>query len=193
MASAKDPISDGVTTETGDAPEPGNDEAIVYVDGKATSVKTSVSAGQVEVVLSNGIRVAISGQSPAGTALTVGSDGVIEVSKADKVRVVASGMLADSRFGVVLFSEPVNIASGRVNADGQVDTVAPIPSSVSGGRHTLQLNGIDENNKLVSVSTPINVKSEGTSTIGRVVIAVIVLALLVAIALPASIRRRRRT
>ena len=90
-----------------------------------------------------------------------------------------------------MFSDPVNIASGRARADGVVEATAAIPTNASGGRHTLQLNGIDAQNKLVSISTALDVKSDGSSALGKAVLAVLVLALLGAVVLPATMRRRR--
>lgn len=162
------------------------------VDGKAVAVKTRVRAGQVEVELDGGIRVAISGRTPTGAPLTVGSDGVIEVTTLDNVTVVATGMGPGSRYGLVMFSEPVTIGSGVADADGNISATADIPSSTPSGRHTLQLNGTDASGKVVSVSTALRVRGEESSVFNTIVLAVLVLALCVAVAIPATLRRRRR-
>jgi len=59
------------------------------------------------------------------------------------------------------------------------------------GRHTLQVNGLDASNKIVSVSAAVDVTGEGSSPLGRAVLIVIALALIVAVALPTTLRRRR--
>ena len=180
-----------MTTESGAEPEPEDGEAIVYVDGNPTSVKTTSLAGRVEVELSNGIRIAFSAQSPAGAALAVGKNGVLELSPSDSIRVVASGFGGAVPYGMVMFSEPVSLARGTTTEDGSVDASATLPGTIGSGRHTLQVNTFDPAGKVVSVSTPVDVAGDGNSAFGRVVLVVLVIALAVAIVIPASMRRRR--
>lgn len=141
--------------------------------------------------LENGVRVGFSGLTATDTVLTVGADGVLTLSRSDYLRVVASGFLPESRFGVVMFSDPVKVADGTAGTEGDIDAKFRIPEVLEPGRHTLQVNGVDSSNRVVSVSAPVDVAGESTSPLGRAVLIVIVLALIIAVVLPAGLRRRR--
>lgn len=141
--------------------------------------------------LENGVRIGFSGLTPTDTVLTVGADGVLTLSRSDYLRVVASGFLPESRFGVVMFSDPVKVADGTAGTEGDIDAKFRVPEVLEPGRHTLQVNGLDASNKIVSVSAAVDVTGEGSSPLGRAVLIVIALALIVAVALPTTLRRRR--
>lgn len=185
-------MTEGVLTSTGVAPKPADGEIIAYFNGKATTLKSSVSNGILQVELPNGVRIAVGGSSSTNTPLAVGPDGVLRLSKADSVRIVASGMSPGSRYGLVVFSDPVKLGDGTADADGNINSTIKLASAIPAGRHTLQINGTSSLNRLVSISTPIQIYGKSSSNFGRAVLAALVLALIIAVTLPASFRRRRR-
>ena len=186
-----DPVVDGVKSSTGEAPKPDAGEAIVIIDGEPTSVKLTTTDDRVEVQLASGVRLAISAFTAANSSVTIGKDGVIRMSPEDSFRIVASDLKPASRFGIVMFSEPKKIGSGVTTATGELSAEIAVPQDAESGRHTIQVNAFDKNNKVVSISTPIEILGEGSSAIGKVVLFVLVAALVVAVMLPASLRRRR--
>lgn len=155
------------------------------------SVKTTSIDGRVEVVTASGIRVAISGLDASDNPLEVGSDGTIIVDRANSIRVVASGLQPDSQYGVIMFSDPVQLGKGRTSITGEVLATVKLPSDVDAGRHTLQLNAVDKDDNLVSISTPIEVRGNDSSPIGPAVYVTLIAALIAAVFIPTTVRRRR--
>lgn len=177
---------------TGEAPKPQAGEAIVIINGEATSVKLTTTNNRVEVELPSGVRLAISAFNPANSSVTIGEDGVIRMGSEDSFRIVASDLKPGSKFGIVMFSEPKKIGSGVTTATGELTADVSVPSDAESGRHTIQVNAFDKNNKVVSISTPIEILGDGPSAVGRVVLIVILAALIAAVMIPSSVRRRRR-
>lgn len=187
-----DPIIDGVKSSSGEAPKPQAGEAIVIINGEATSVKLTTTNNRVEVELPSGVRLAISAFNPANSSVTIGEDGVIRMGSEDSFRIVASDLKPGSKFGIVMFSEPKKIGNGVTTENGDLAADVSVPTDADAGRHTIQINAFDKNNEVVSISTPIEILGKGSSAIGRVVLFVIFAALVVAVMIPSSLRRRRR-
>ena len=164
---------------------------MVFVNGKKSVLKSAVREGFIEIELPGAIRLAMSGLSPAGAPAPINPSGVIQLNQGDSLRIVASGFLPGARYAILMFSQRIELSTGH-NVDGSVNVTAKVPEGLTDGRHTLQVNGANVYNSVVSISTPVDVVVEGSSAFGRAILVALVCALLVAAALPAGLGRRRR-
>lgn len=164
----------------------------MIIGGKELSVKATNSGDRLEVELPNGVRLSLSGISSDNTAISIGTDGIVRLKKEDSVRIVASDFKPKSQFGVVMFSEPLPLGSGLTSNEGRIELVVKFPTDVDAGRHTVQVNGLDNDNKVLSISMPMEILGDGSSAIGRVGLLTLLLALGIAILLPSTLRKRKR-
>lgn len=91
-----------------------------------------------------------------------------------------------------MFSEPLPLGSGLTSNEGRIELVVKFPTDVDAGRHTVQVNGLDNDNKVLSISMPMEILGDGSSAIGRVGLLTLLLALGIAILLPSTLRKRKR-
>jgi hypothetical protein len=66
-----------------------------------------------------------------------------------------------------------------------------VPAGTPAGRHTVQVVGADTDNSLVSVSLPVEINGAGAVPIGRLVLIVLMIALVVAVFIPARLRKKQ--
>jgi outer membrane protein OmpA-like peptidoglycan-associated protein len=85
----------------------------------------------------------------AGSSLSARSGDLIEFS--------VVGLVGNSVFKVIAYSEPTLLATLRVNADGTLTAKVSIVSSLPAGRHTLQFESVNLDGSPLIVSFPLEV------------------------------------
>jgi hypothetical protein len=110
----------------------------------------------------------------------------------EEVDVSGRGFIPGTTYTVFMFSEPVELARGEVDPQGEVITAVRAPKDIERGAHTLQINGVGVGGEVVSMSLGFEILEREDNTV-RVVFTLsfaILLALLGG--RPLFTRRRQR-
>ena len=92
----------------------------------------------------------------AGAVLPLSGSGLLARS-GDLIEFSAEGLVGNSVFKVVAYSEPTLLATLRVNADGTLSARVSIVSALPTGRHTLQFETVNLDGSPLIVSFPLEV------------------------------------
>jgi hypothetical protein len=80
-------------------------------------------------------------------------DGILRAVKGQTITVSGEGLTPGSTYSAWLFSEPTKLGEGKVGADSKFEKVFFVPQDLATGEHTLQINGINSDKKVVSLTT----------------------------------------
>jgi hypothetical protein len=80
-------------------------------------------------------------------------DGILRAVKGQTITVEGDGLTPGSKFSVWLFSEPTKLGEGIVSDDSTFKQVFMVPDGLPTGSHTLQINGMNSDKKVVSLTT----------------------------------------
>lgn len=168
-------------------------ETTVLIRGEEVVVNTVQEDGQLVMTLPNNVVVRIGARVAGGASAQVGPDGVLRAYRNSEVVVELKGLVPGTTFTVFMFSTPIELGRGSVNADGTVSQTVKLPGIAEIGSHTLQVNGVGPGGEVVSVSMGIKVEKKQSNTAAAIlaISAAILLALLGG--RPIFTRRRRRS
>lgn len=174
------------------APELSSGESGALVDGE--EVDTTLTRSNNALVVSGaGIEASVYGMSPEGTRIDLDEDGLLRLETQDQVVVEAAGYEAGNVVDVWMYSTPTRLGQLRVDATGAITGSFQLPESLTVGDHRVVLNG--ENNRGQDVTLGIGVsvgEVDQSSLASRLLIIVPVsLAILAALIIPTTLRRRR--
>ena len=176
----------------GKAPDLEAGEATAFIRGQSVSVKVEQVKDTMVLTLPNKVKVTIGRASPESKSVSVASDGVLRVYRKDFVDVVATGLVPGTTYTIFMFSQPIELGRGVVDANGRVVITVQVPQDVATSEHTLQVNGVGPGGEIVTTSIGISVLKKTSNTL----VTVLVLSLAILIALlggrPIYIGRRRR-
>jgi hypothetical protein len=113
--------------------------------GMTLSVPESLNVAPIEV--------AIQTTDVKGQNMPTPDDGIIRAVKGQTITVAGDGLTPGSKFSVWLFSEPTKLGEGIVSDDSTFKKVFLIPDELETGSHTLQINGMSSDKKVVSLTT----------------------------------------
>ena len=99
------------------------------------------------------IQMAIQSTDIKGQNMPAPDDGIIRAIKGQTITVAGDGLTPGSKFSVWLFSEPTKLGEGIVSADSTFKQVFMVPDGLPTGSHTLQINGMNSDKKVVSLTT----------------------------------------
>jgi hypothetical protein len=99
------------------------------------------------------IQVAIQTTDIKGQNIPAPDDGIIRAVKGQTITVSGDGLIPGSKFSVWLFSEPTKLGEGKVSGDSTFNKVFLVPDKLPPGSHTLQINGINTDQKVISLTT----------------------------------------
>jgi hypothetical protein len=99
------------------------------------------------------IEVAIQTTDIKGQTIPAPDDGIIRAVKGQTITVSGDGLIPGSKFSVWLFSEPTKLGEGKVSGDSTFNKVFFVPDKLPTGSHTLQINGINSDQKVISLTT----------------------------------------
>ena len=109
------------------------------------TIPESTNVAPVEVILKT---TDIEGQN-----IPASDDGILRAVKGQTITVSGEGLTPGSTYSAWLFSEPTKLGEGKVGADSKFEKVFFVPESMKTGEHTLQINGINSDKKVVSLTT----------------------------------------
>ena len=164
------------------------------MDGE--EVETSVERSDNALVVSAAdVTATIYGTNAAGERIALDADGNLQLETGDSVVVEASGYEPGSEVEIWLRSTPVQLGVRTVDATGAVSGRFAVPSSVEKGDHRVILSGVtaDGSDSVIGVGLRIGAyeKESGIST--WLIVVPVLLAVIAALVLPTTLRRRRRT
>ena len=109
------------------------------------TIPESTNVAPIEVVLKT---TDIEGQN-----IPASDDGILRAVKGQTLTVSGEGLTPGSTYSAWLFSEPTKLGEGKVGADSKFEKVFFVPQDLATGEHTLQINGINSDKKVVSLTT----------------------------------------
>jgi hypothetical protein len=138
------------------------------------------------------IEVSIQTTDIKGQNIPAPDDGIIRAVKGQTITVSGDGLTPGSTYSVWLFSEPTKLGEGKVSGDATFNKVFLVPDQLATGSHTLQINGINSDQKVVSLTTGViltevkqiqNVGDSNSDLIAYAILFIFFLLLIIAILL----------
>jgi hypothetical protein len=177
-----------MTNSLGELPKLDVGKTTVMVRGQEVEAQVVTTSENIVLRLPNDVEVIVAPTDELGNPLAVGGDGTIRLFGSQKIRVQITGLIPGTTYTAYLFSDPVEIGRGVARADGTIDELFEVPKEMSSGSHTLQVNSVGPDAEVVSVALGISVLETSNNT--RLVVALIGIAMLCALFIPLSLRRR---
>ncbi|CAB4572170.1 unannotated protein [freshwater metagenome] len=177
-----------MTNQLGELPDLEAGSTTVMIRGQEVVAQVVATSENIVMRLPNKVEVVLAPTDEQGNALGVGTDGTIRVFGSQQIRVQMSGLIPGTTYSVYLFSEPTEIGRGVARADGTINELFPVPEELESGSHTLQVNGVGPDAEVISVALGILVMETSDNT--RLVVTLIGFAMLCALFVPLSFRRR---
>lgn len=174
----------------GSSPDLSAGQSTAFVRGKKVAVKVQQVKETLVVSLPNKVKVTFGRRSGNSESIPVASDGVLRAFHQEIVDVFMVGLTPGTTYTVYMFSTPVELGRGEVQADGSVNLSLEIPKGSTFGEHTLQVNGVGPKNELVSLSMGIEVLERESNL--RLVVLVMSAAILLALLGGRPLFKRRR-
>jgi hypothetical protein len=174
------------------APELSSGEAGALVDGE--EVETTLTRSNNALVVSGaGIEASVYGMSPEGARIDLDEDGLLRLDTQDQVVVEAEGYEAGNVVDVWMYSTPTRLGQLTVDAAGLIQGSFLLPESLETGDHRVVLDGQNSRGQEVILGIGVSVgEVEQSSLLSRLLIIVPVsLAILAALIIPTTLRRRR--
>jgi hypothetical protein len=109
------------------------------------TIPETVNTAPVEVILET--------TTVTGENIPASDDGILRAVKGQTITVAGDGLNPGSTYSVWLFSTPTKLGEGKVGADSSFEKVFFIPDELKTGEHTLQINGMNADKKVVSLTT----------------------------------------
>ena len=134
------------------------------------------------------------GFDAGGAKIALDADGTLNLSQGETIKIEASGFEESSTAEVWLRSTPVRLGAVSVDVGGSLNGSFVVPKGVEAGNHRAILSGRSMSGDSAVIGVGIHVGSYGKeSNVSRWVISLaIALAVILALVIPTSTRRRRR-
>lgn len=188
------PVTTTTVVQGPQAPDAAPGEAVAVIDGE--EVETNVTRlDNALVVVAGDVNATIYGLTADGQRVALNTDGNLALQTGDTVVVEANGYGADGLVEVWLHSTPVKLGEVTVGADGAIKGSFVVPDSVETGDHRVLLSGPTKSGDTSVIGVGLRIGAWGTeSNISRwIILSTIVLAITLALVIPTTARRRRKT
>lgn len=182
------------------APKPPAPPAVV-AGGAAVQVGDSLEEPTIErsdnqlVVTAGPLKAVVGGLNPDGSVMPLEKDGSVRLRMGDKVRIKLAGFMPGRTMEAWLFSAPALLGSAKVGADGTVTATFDVPRDTPPGPHRIVVVARTKDGKPATLAVGVNVgewQKESSLTLWLIVTPIVV-AVVGALVLPATRRRRPRT
>jgi hypothetical protein len=167
-------------------------QAMAVIRGELVEVQIQEIAGTLLLSLPNGVSISLGATIGSSSSVSVSASGVLRMHQLEEVDISGRGFVPGTTYTVFMFSEPVELARGEVNPQGEVFTAVQAPKDIEPGAHTLQINGVGVGGEVVSMSLGFEILEREDNTVR--VVATLSFAILLAMlgGRPLFIRRRQR-
>jgi hypothetical protein len=166
--------------------------AAITVGDKTETAKVERANNQVTVTAGE-LSATLGSLNKSGDVSALDADGNVRLKSGDVVRIKLAGFQPDSTVEAWLFSTPQLMGTAKVGADGVVVGNFTVPKNVPQGSHRIAVVAKTKDGKPATLAVGVMVgewKKEKSITIWLIVLP-IVLAILGALVLPATRRRRK--
>ena len=187
---APDEAKDGLSII--DVPKIGKGGAALLVAGK--EVPVTITRENNNILISAGqFSARLSGQQSDGSIVSLDSDGNIRLKNGDVLKVMVNGFASESEVEVRLYSDPVLLGRENVDKQGTMLSAYRIPADVVTGAHRVVLLGKKYSGDSITFTAGIVIGAAKTTSWALRLLIALPLggAVLVALFLPAILRRRR--
>lgn len=138
---------------------------VLLVNGQPQTVTVTPTARDQGLSISGAdFSMTIEGVGATGNPLGLTADGALILENDRFAKTTGTGFLADSPVKLYLFSDPLYVGDVLTNATGVFNGSVQIPLTVAPGRHTLQANGYTADGEVRSLSLPVVVKADNSSS-----------------------------
>jgi hypothetical protein len=174
------------------APELSSGETGALVDGEEVET-TLTRSNNALVATAAGIEASVYGMSPEGSRIDLDEDGLLRLDTQDQVVIEADGYEAGNVVDVWMYSTPTRLGQLTVDVTGSIKGSFFLPESLETGDHRVVLDGQNNRGQDVILGIGVSVgKVSQSSLASRLLIVIPVsLAILAALIIPTTLRRRR--
>lgn len=174
------------------APEASSGEAAATQNGEAVATKLTRLDNRL-VIEAGGIAANVYAVNSDSEKVALNDEGVLEISSADTIVFDARGYEPKSAVEVWLNSSPIRLGSVTADSEGQISGQYAVPSSVPTGDHRVVLAGQTRSGGESVIGVGFRIAEfEKDSGFNRVLlVTAIALAIVLALVIPTSARRRR--
>ena len=146
--------------------QPGQE--LVMVGGQQIPVSSSANPSNNGLSLrGNGWEMSVGSFSPTGKPTALGSNGTLILTAGGTLPVGGSGYAPGTDATVYLMSTPALLGVLPITAQGTLQGTLTLPTGMSPGSHTLQVNGLTPNGEILSISLGITA-TEPTQRVQRI-------------------------
>lgn len=156
--------------------------------------KATVERADNQLVISAGpLKAVIGGLSPDGTPMALDDAGNVRLQTGDAIRIKLAGFQPGTDMEAWLFSTPVLLGTTKVGDDGSVTGTFTIPSDAPSGAHRVVIVAKTTDGTPATLTVGINVGEwdSGLDVAVWLIVLPIAFAVIGALVLPATRRRRR--
>lgn len=168
-------------------------QTLVVIDGVVVDARFS-REGNSTVMTTDSLSVKLSVTNADATPVEPEADGAYVLEPGMKINVSSTGLRPSTVVNLWMYSTPVSVGSVTSMADGTLNETFSAPESLELGRHHFVVNSRsqDGGNVVAVFLMKVNpAPGEGVS-IGRIVAIVLAVVVVLALALPPTLRRRRK-
>ena len=175
------------------APEASPGEAAATLDGKVVTTKVSRLDNSI-VVEAVGLKVDVFAVNKDAARIALNDQGVLEISDADTIVVDGEGYEPGSEVDVWLHSTPVKLGSVSADGEGRISGQYVVPASVDAGDHRVVLAGRTKSggDSVIGVGLRIGAYAKESNVSRWIISLTIALAIILALVIPTTARRRKR-
>jgi hypothetical protein len=141
----------------GSIPQVAPGQSIVLAGGVAVESNMKV-IDKISLSITNGsMQLLLKSENSLGENQEIGENMILRVTQAKNASVEAIGFKPESSVYIWIFSTAVSLGEFKVGKDGTLKATFTIPSTLSVGRHTMQINGLSVSDSVVSYSVGVEV------------------------------------
>lgn len=169
-------------------------QTLVVIDGVVVDAQFS-REGDTTVMTAETLSIKLSVTNADATPVAPEADGAYILEPGMKITVSSTGLRPSATVNVWMYSTPVSVGSVTSMQDGTLNETFNAPESLELGRHHFVVNSRsqDGGNVVAVFLMKVNpTPGEGVS-IGRIVLVLLGVVVVIALALPPTLRRRRKT
>ena len=136
---------------------PESGEVLTVIDGETIVPTVTSTAIDTLIEFPNGTTITLWSQTPDGASIPIEPGGRVRVLQGAVIYADGSGFSPDSPVEAWLFSEPKRLGGGYASADGNFSSQYAVASDFKVGDHTLVLNGISEDKKVLTLALGVTI------------------------------------
>ena len=177
------PVPNAPATELG--------QAAATIGGKKVPVVITRQNNSLILTMGN-LMAVLTGYTSDAKKAPLDAEGNLHIRRDGKVGIQVSGFRGLSDVETWVFSKPVKLGTEKTTSAGIAENTYGIPSAVPDGRHRVVLSGLSPENEEVEVAVGVILGDDdasGPSVISIVLLIALSLALILGLALPATLRR----